>query len=484
MAFPPSLTQYIKAFYKFFGSQSQNFDLLEDITTPNNIHPQLDDECLKEERRTYLGENGLFIPKLSNPKYNYPSYLRKLDYRKLNLAISRWLTNNKNRVDPEIICLVSQEFTKLIANQSKELHFLRVSKGPDNINVPNFNICTGFEELVSGLQTFQISGIFKEEHEINNIAYLTSIISKKCRNIEHLHINLSCSYESRIQQNLVNILGSQIQLRNFECYVKNTAYFLLKLSRQTENLVELSLGGIEYNSISILYPLISCTNLEKLKIFNYYDDTKYHKTYIESSRYHNLRISELHLIGASVNELFFEYLVRMVRSSLKKLVLDKIGDEKILSIILKCPYLTHLALSIRPDSPNLSRLAKLNLEHLILNDSTPDRLDHYILNNIESFPDTLRHLDLLMCISPDILQYILTKCKYLETLGIYLQLPKDDSKYIKVIIRYAQSSGSFSTLRYIRNCSGQKLIPLSKTLCGYAQMYIENIVNEIYHPWE
>ncbi|CAG8555118.1 24955_t:CDS:2 [Racocetra persica] len=442
MAFPPSLTQYIKVFYSFFVSQSQNFDLLEDITTPNNIHPQLDDE-----------------------------------------SISRWLTNNKNRADPEFICLVSQEFTSLIASQSKELHFLRVSKGSDNINVPNFSICTGFEELVSGLRTFQISGIFREEHEINNIAYLTSIISMKCRNIEHLHINLSCSYESRIQKNLVKILDSQIQLRNFECYVKNSAYFLLKLSYQAENLVELSLGGIEYNSITILYPLISCINLKKLKIFNYHD-TKYHSTYIESNRFHNLRISELHLIGASLNELFFEYLMRMVRSSLRKLVLDKIGDEKFLSVILKCPYLTHLALSIRPDSPNLSRLANLNIEHLILNDSTPERLDNYILNNIESFPDTLRHLDLLILISPDILQYILAKCKYLETLGIYLQLPKDDSKYIKVIIRYAQSSGSFSTLRYIRNCSGQKLIPLSKTLCGYAQMYIENIVNEIYHPWE
>ncbi|CAG8805903.1 30999_t:CDS:1 [Gigaspora margarita] len=538
MAFPPSLTQFIKSFYNFFDKQSQNFDHLEDITAPNNIHPQLDDKCLKEvfkyfkndtkalyscvsvsrkwceqaipllwedpfcifykndtlvqtylsclseERRTYLIENGLFIPESSNPKFNYPSHIRKLDYRRLNLAISRWLTNNNNKIDPKFICLISQELTSLIINQSKELHCLRVSKGPDNINVPNFSICTGFEESISGLRTFQLSGIFREKSEINHIDYLTSIISMKCRNIEHLQINISCSYESKIQKNLLNIVGSQKQLRKFECYVKNAAHFLLKLSCQAENLVELSLGGIEYNSITILYPLISCINLEKLKIFNYYDYTAYHTTGIESNRFHNLCISELYLIGASVNELFFEYLMRMVRSSLKKLVLDQVGDEKFLSIILKCPYLTHLALSIRPDSPNLPQLVNLNLEHLILNDSTPDRLDNYILNNIESFPDTLRHLDLLICISPNVLQYILAKCKFLETLGIYLQLPRDDSKYIKAVVRYVQSSGSFSTLRYIRNCSGQKLTPLSKDLCGYAKMYIENIVNETYNPWE
>ncbi|CAG8687082.1 15634_t:CDS:1, partial [Dentiscutata heterogama] len=56
MVFPPSLTQYIKAFYSFFGNQSQSFDHLEDITAPDNIHPQLDDKCLKEVFKNFKND--------------------------------------------------------------------------------------------------------------------------------------------------------------------------------------------------------------------------------------------------------------------------------------------------------------------------------------------------------------------------------------------------------------------------------------------
>ncbi|CAG8591177.1 14540_t:CDS:1, partial [Acaulospora morrowiae] len=442
-----------------------------------------------DDRQNFLIENGLKFPKVAKPFFQYASFLKKLDFRWLNPAIGRWLELNEQRSHPlfnNMVYLVASELTDMIICQSRGLNYLRVFRGPEKFEIPDLTCFDGLERAISGLRTFQLCGEFKERCEMEKMVSLMGIITKNCRLIQHLSIDIP-SDVPKIQEDFLKLVKSQKNLRALGCFAKDVESIIPSLVYQSNHLRELELGGgMEFHSISVLIPLTLCTRLEKLKIVNYHENTKYYDT-TQLEPTHILSIKELYLKGVAINPIFLSFLLRMSRNSLKKISLNQMKNETLMLIKKFCRDISHLAICIDQESTlHLQPLFDSRIEHLVLHNQVPNQFHNIIIKEIgKNLPFALRHLDLLISISTEALEYILSKCKYLETLGVYLRHPRDDDKFLAIAIKYAQLHGTLNTFRFTRNYPRQRLAAnFSEELITQANLFIPNMVQESFRPWK
>ncbi|CAG8669990.1 8408_t:CDS:1 [Funneliformis caledonium] len=273
-------------------------------------------DCLPEESKFNLYNNGITRKKhltSTTPIFDYPSFLRSLDYDYMYWSISQWLIScwlyrvlncedeinecQTDRVEEDIIrdapeekfsddeynddraeeenekkaILVARELCKLFKNRCKTFHDLRLeNKAIQSDEFPFLPLPIGPYNYLENLQQLVCLGDNKSE--------LLLAISNVCKSLRRIYIGfpLALQWKSHYESDAISLgalIKKQIRLENI-ClygYKRLISCLIESLLSQSKSLNTLELmytdfrESQDYQSLTILP---TCKNLTSLKIHN------------------------------------------------------------------------------------------------------------------------------------------------------------------------------------------------------------------------
>ncbi|CAG8499117.1 11255_t:CDS:1 [Funneliformis caledonium] len=456
--------------------------------------------CLSEEDRvSILGEgiDNCFELKRASPLFDYPYYIRALDYRNLESSIENWISHKSSPLN-DIGLSMFNLLGNLIFSRSRGLLNLNIRHydyyyckfGEHYTSVKDILTFNHLERSLEQLENLEI-GFYSEPRENCDVV---------CESISGFFSALS-KYSKCIQKVTIEILLDSTEIDKVNKVANSFSDFIRSQTKLSTLEVNQSLGGTFTNSLSeslnflkfndlknvhsLLPALSACERLETLEISGYFAVEMIEDLHGSVNDLPPIHITNLHVYQLDEYEfekhleMFIIILLNLAKNSLRSLTLDYVNVPVIEAITGACSTLKHIALNmiLMDASVFISYLSNFTcLESLIfiqdLDEEQEDDSMFSILPDLASrLPSTLKYLGLWAIMDTETLNKTLRKLKVpIEELDVFKRF--DDSD-MEVVIKYAEKNPKLRRLGY------KKVSPteskLSKDLLARASSIIKSI---------
>jgi hypothetical protein len=458
--------------------------------------------CLsKEEKNKFLEKMNGNHDIERTPIFDYPHYIRGLDYRNLECLIESWVTkSNDNLLPRNIEIFLFNLIGNLIFTRSRGLTILTLEHYDyyyykfRKSNYTSFKDILSFNNIKNTLENLQKLEIkfFSDDEKISSeiISNLFFTLSKYSNNIKHIHIDVSVEENilfSQICNSFTNLIESQSNLITLEIHQYLSFSFVNSLYTQSNSLTFLKINYLK-NFHSLLPALSACINLETLEFSEYFmieDINDLVNSVNNLSPIHIKNLLAYRIDPESIEENFASSMMILIKLSvntLKSLTLDHVNQGILEVISINCPRINYLSLNIIPEeisffSKVLSSLTCL--ESLIfIEDFTGDflfRTRDVLLNIASNLPSSLKYFG-FWTMDYDILYDFLQNIHVdLQELDIFKGLNDDE---MNIIINFARKNGNLKRFGYKKVFSSESNV---SEICFNEAKSIIPIIGEARH---
>lgn len=463
--------------------------------------------CLsKREKLKFLEKmngNRKMINIERTPIFDYPHYIRGLDYRNLEYLIESWVTNsNDNLLPRNIEIFLFNLIGNLIFTRSRGLTILTLEHYDyyyykfRKSNYTSFKEILSFNNIKNTLENLQkleikfFSEIYDEKISSEIISNLFFTLSKYSNNIKHIYIDVSVEETilfSQICDSFTNLIESQSNLITLEVNQYLGFSFVNSLYTQSNSLTLLKINYLK-NFHTLLPALSACINLETLEFSEYFmiEDIDDLVTCVNNlSPIYIKNLLAYRIDPESIEENFASSMMILIKLSvntLKSLTLDHVNQGILEVISINCPRIIYLSLNIIPEeisffSKILSSLTCL--ESLIfIEDFTGDlsfRKRNILLDIASNLPSTLKYFG-FWTMDYDILYDFLQNIHVsIQELDIFKGLNDDE---MNIIINFARNNGNLKKFGYKKVFSNESNV---SDLCFNEAKSIIPIIGEARH---
>ncbi|CAG8478471.1 10075_t:CDS:2 [Diversispora eburnea] len=435
--------------------------------------------CLPEVERQNLIDEGLELPPLRSPLFDYPNYLQSFESAHFTGAVMLWLsTKVKSWLsfiegrEPDLYSntyLVQKVIGNLLFSRSKglkDLDIVHFDEDDDSLiaDITSFN---DSNKTLSRLEKFQFdySGWAEQDDKSSEIiSNLFNFMSKWTRNIQHIYISITIISNPELEfpqiaQSFAQLIESQRSLRELIIMGFWTPSLFNALTTQANSLTFLRIHELYQDQFLFLLNILpTLKNLETLQFWGFcgdYDESI--KVNTKNGTITNqINIKHLHYKAEKSQIDIFNYigpLIQMASSNLKTLSLESVTPELCLLIGQSCPNVTHLSLSLTtyeiPDTIFHLLSSITNLLHFslyIYSSDVPFATTESLTKFSLSIPPNLVYFGFHLAITPCVLEYFLKHCQAkLQVLAIYRSEIIDEN-LITVIKDYKKERDSLRKL--------------------------------------
>ncbi|CAG8557247.1 951_t:CDS:1 [Paraglomus occultum] len=244
------------------------------------------------ERDAITLVQDISLPPISHkPYYDYPLYLRDLDYWAFTKSIKAYiarmtrlttrdddsttLNGVRNRMrdarkEYEDLCYVmSSEIIKMFIRKGVKLYYLRVLTWEDQLDTDEYLLLLKPEShsLISSIRELELASCYQK-------SIFLSTLAKICCNIRSMHLTLA-NWSSPEDDGKSEMLGlaelvkaqkslRRIQFWTFKHYGANVEYVLDAIQTQAESITEMGFYDVNFTATKSLDGIAACYNLEQL----------------------------------------------------------------------------------------------------------------------------------------------------------------------------------------------------------------------------
>ncbi|CAG8443756.1 7196_t:CDS:2 [Funneliformis caledonium] len=226
--------------------------------------------CLNYEERQSLLEDGIYLPfnKSDCPIFDYPNFLKNLDYYQMVLFVRSWCRLLEDSDDQYVVAIL-RSLLRLFAGRSASLSALTIrSTGLDD---DKYSLLAEPEilTLIKPIRHLAINCYFPKDT-------LLVALAKNCRNLHSIRINNLSAYDDiaiHTAKKLGTLIESQRGLKKI-VFSRCKAFIgivIPSLVKQKRTLKHIEFRGIDFEGCCKWDVLKSCTKLERLDIKECYN---------------------------------------------------------------------------------------------------------------------------------------------------------------------------------------------------------------------
>ncbi|CAG8506527.1 10116_t:CDS:2 [Paraglomus occultum] len=260
-------------------------------TSPLLIHTLLH-SLSPSERNAITRVQDIPLPSAMHKlHYNYPLYLRDLDYWPFMKSVKAYITratttttrDNKSKTlngvrdrereahNDNLRHAMSNELFKMFIRLGVKLYHLRVLTWEDQLDSNEYLLLLKPElhSLLTSVRELEIAACYQKSVFLSSLA-------KICRNIRSMHLTLA-NWGSPEDNGKAEMLGlselikaqkslARIQFWTFRHYGINIEYVLEAIQTQAESLKEIDFHDVNFTATKPLSNIAACYNLERLTL--------------------------------------------------------------------------------------------------------------------------------------------------------------------------------------------------------------------------
>ncbi|RIB30587.1 hypothetical protein C2G38_2238145 [Gigaspora rosea] len=268
----------IQMYVKCFDDQDKLFLLNQGIDVSEILNYHLDDNENTEEDIIKDNNFGSSDAVINPPLFNYPRFLRRLNYTSIIKAIEAWCyylsiemkqTQRDDLLENAEI-LIFRSLLRLFLKRGARLQELILY--PDQSDPSNDEMYTSlvedeFKELFAPIKTLEFSGMVRMDG-------LLQILAQRCHGIEHMRVKMLWARNNNdrlvgiFRDSLSNLFSVQSSLTSFEltqCKAYTNA-ILPVLELHTSTIRYIRFDNVNFEGCDPLCVLSNCKNMDVLEI--------------------------------------------------------------------------------------------------------------------------------------------------------------------------------------------------------------------------
>ncbi|CAG8487047.1 15901_t:CDS:2 [Acaulospora morrowiae] len=415
--------------------------------------------CLDDDQKKILLDNGLKVPDLPKPFFDYPKYMQGFDFFHFTEAIEKWVEGNYCSMPPYLINnmeLIEQIIGNMLFSRSNGLRIFKYYRGFGNIiNYQYFTdikLYTSFSHSLSNLRTFEFQAFsYRDNESFAAWSNLFTSIANSTRNIKHLSLFIPAKahHNQQLCQALSQLILSQPNLSSLVIDELTAQFVYDALTVKAKCLTFLRVTWLKKFRL-LHHLLLNCPNLETLE---FSQSTSFTDEVIDSTLTTQLPLKNLYCGDGDPSSQIISMILKMSNQNLKTLSLRNVTPEILDAIEQYCPKITHLCLKITATQlPRfITLLSGLALEHLTIeNSEEPKYTTEKIKLLAQTIPLSLRYFGIKFSASIRDLQVFFKECgASLNVLALYY-IPKMDADTLEYIFKYSKYLRSLREIRFDR----------------------------------
>ncbi|RIB24328.1 hypothetical protein C2G38_2070238 [Gigaspora rosea] len=358
--------------------------------------------CLTKDKYEFLKNEGLTLPPASSPKFEYPTFMKVLDFSFIYYVADSWIIDENVSEEKKIYYqeILGKTLIENLIEQAKNIQFIHLD---GNIQAPILPILNKDTQSLQDLRRLFIHSQINEEIFVKNISAFVKQISEIVKKVEHITIRADAYRDD--QEDEAKALAELIEVSSSLKFLEIIGYRIFpeifkSLQKQSNSLVNLSLKEIDFKQSN------SPVNLSPEEI-----DLKFKQT-IQEIIETWLPIFDLKKLqkftfrkNGNFNQDAVPLIIKIIKStdmnlqylelSMIPLTLDN-RSEIISTIVQSCPNLIHLY---------LRTLSNSEIESILINCQKLRVLKFYTENNFyeanfteiaENLPPSLHLLNIII----------------------------------------------------------------------------------------
>ncbi|CAG8500399.1 27545_t:CDS:2 [Dentiscutata erythropus] len=312
-------------------------------------------------RYEFLKNEGFLLPPASSPKFEYPSFMKILDFSFIYNVADSWIIHEKKLEKQKTYYteILRKTLIENLIEQAKKIQFIHLD---GNIQSPILPIINKDTQSLQDLRRLFIYSQINEETFVRNIPAFVKQISEFVKKVEHITIREDAYLDDLDKENEANALAELIEASNVLQYLeiigyRNVSEIFKSLQKRSNSLVNLSLKEIDFKQY----------NQETINSWMQYFDQKLQKfIFRNNGNFNQFAVPLIIKIIKSAN-MNLQYL----ELSIIPLTLDN-KSEIISTIVQNCPNLIHLY---------IRTLSNSEIESILINCQKLRVLKFYTENN-------------------------------------------------------------------------------------------------------
>ncbi|CAG8625486.1 12941_t:CDS:2 [Gigaspora margarita] len=418
--------------------------------------------CLDDNQKKLLLDNGLKVPDLPKPFFDYPKYMQGFDFFHFSEAVEKWVEGNYWSMPPFLIRnmkFIEQLIGNMLFSRSIGLETFRYYRGFRNIidyqYFTDIKLYTGFTHSLSKLRTFEFQAFsYRDINSFTAWSDLFENISISTKTIEHLSLFIPHKAHNNKQLclSLSKLIRSQTNLKSLIIDELTALFIFDALTSQAQYLTFLRVTWL--SKFDLLYQLLPiCSKLEALE----FSQVSQSESGINDSKFQitQINLKNLYCVDDNPSQTMINTILQMSNKNLSSLLLKNVTAETLNTLELHCPKITHLCLKI--SSKQLPKfiqlLSGLVLKHLSL-ENLPEE-PRYATEDIkllaQTIPLSLRYFGIKFHMSLTDFKSFCKECgASLDAMALYY-IPKMDVETLISTVKYSKHIPSLKYIKFGRD---------------------------------
>ncbi|KAF0561622.1 RNI-like protein [Gigaspora margarita] len=208
--------------------------------------------CLTKDKYEFLENEGLPLPPASPPKFEYPTFMKVLDFSFIYYVADSWIIDENVLEENKIYYqkILRKTLIENLIEQAKNIQFIHLD---GNIQAPDLPILNKDTQSLQDLRRLFIHSQINEEIFVKNISAFVKQISEIVKKVEHITIRADAYRDDQEDEAkaLAELIEVSSSLKFLEIIGYRTVPEIFKsLLKQSNSLVNLSLKEIDFKQLN------------------------------------------------------------------------------------------------------------------------------------------------------------------------------------------------------------------------------------------